>query len=92
MRPDVGDAGLREQREHAEVHVLAAGEHLGHRVNGGRGITGSRGDEADPFLPVAGGQAHRVLNKRRVTLLTRGRFRTPENANTCLGLTGTFTA
>ena len=35
VRPDIGHAGLREQREHAEVDVLAAGENLGHRVDGG---------------------------------------------------------
>src|ERR1700689_4320647 len=70
MRLDIGHAGLREQREHAEVDVLTADENLGHRFNGGRRITGSRRDKADPFLPVASGEVHRVLKERRVTLLT----------------------
>ena len=77
MRLDIGNAGLREQREHAEVDVLTAGENLGHRFNGGRRITGSRRDEADPFLPVASGEAHRVLKERRVTLLTWGTVQDP---------------
>ena len=42
-----------------------------------RRITGSRGDEADPFLPVASGEAHRVLKERRVTLLTWGAVHDP---------------
>src|SRR5580700_5473559 len=77
MRPDVRDAGLREQREHAEGDVLTAGENLGHRFNGGRRITGSRRDEADPFLPVAGGEVYRVLKERRVTLFTWGAVQYP---------------
>jgi hypothetical protein len=69
IRPDIRNAGLGEQREHAEIDVLTAGENLGDRFNGGRGIAGSRGDEADPFLPVASGEAHRVLKECWVTLL-----------------------
>jgi hypothetical protein len=46
MRPDIGNAGLGEQREHAEVDIPAAGENLGHRFYGGRRITGGRGNEA----------------------------------------------
>src|ERR1700722_13732254 len=77
MRLDIGNAGLREQREHGEGNVLSAGENLGHRFNGGRRVTGSRGDEADPFLPVDSGEAHRVLKERRVTLLTWGALQDP---------------
>ena len=77
MRPDIGDAGLREQREHAECDVLTAGENLGHRFNGGRRIAGSGREEADPFFSSASGEAHRVLKERRVTLLTWGAVQDP---------------
>src|ERR1700722_899391 len=77
MRLDIGNAGLREQREHAEVDVPTAAENLGHRFNGGRRITGSGRDEADPFLPVASGEAHRVLKERRVRFLTWGAVQDP---------------
>jgi hypothetical protein len=77
MRPGIGNARLGEQREHAERDVLTADENLGHRFNGGRRISRSRGDEADLFLPVASGQAHRVLEERRVTLLTSGAVQDP---------------
>jgi hypothetical protein len=49
-------------------------------------------DEADPFLPGASGEAHRVLKERRVTLFTWGAVQTPEKAKTCLGLMGTSIA
>src|SRR4029077_11673255 len=77
MRHENGETGLGKQREHAEADIRTAGENLGHRFNGGRRITGSRGDEADPFLPVANGKAHRVLKERRVTLLAWGAVQDP---------------
>jgi hypothetical protein len=92
VRPDIGNAGLGEQREHAAVDVLTAGENLGDRLNGRPGITGSRGDGADPLPPIASGEADCVPKEGRVTLLTWGAFRTPEKANTCLSLAGTGTA
>jgi EmrB/QacA subfamily drug resistance transporter len=56
--------------EPAQVPAQAAGEDLGHHVDDERRIAGRRGDEADPFPPVARGEADRVIKERRIALRT----------------------
>jgi hypothetical protein len=85
---DIRDAGLAEQREHAEVDICTARENLGDRVNGRGRITGSRGDEADSFPAVTTGEAHCVLKERWVTLLARRPVQDPGESKYLSGLGG----
>jgi len=92
MRPGIGHAGLREQHEHAEGDILPPAK---------TSLTASIADGESPvavgmkqtrFFPSPAARLTAYSRNAGSRFSSGARFRTPEKANTCLGLTGICTA